>query len=73
MRARTIGQIASLIAGHIGDVRGPAAVAESAPVAVTGEEASAVDIDAISDEAIDRLLGGETASDARETVESIEH
>ncbi len=66
MRARTIGQIAALIAGHIG---GAVPVAESAPVAATGEAASAVDLEAISDEAIDRLLGGETASDATEAVE----
>ena len=55
MRARTIGQIASLIAGHLG---GATTVAESAPVTVQAEAASAVDLDAISDEEIERLLGG---------------
>jgi acyl transferase domain-containing protein/NADPH:quinone reductase-like Zn-dependent oxidoreductase/SAM-dependent methyltransferase/acyl carrier protein len=71
MRARTIGQIASLIAGHLG---GAATVtAEPASVTATGEEASAVDLEAISDEAIDRLLGGETALAEREAVESVEH
>ena len=33
---------------------------EPAPVAVTAEAASAVDLDAISDEEIERLLGSET-------------
>ena len=71
MRARTIGQIASLIAGHLG---GAATVsAEPASVTATGEEASAVDLEAISDEAIDRLLGGETALAERKAVESVEH
>ena len=58
MRARTIGQIASLIAGQLG---GAPAVAQPAPVAVPGEAVSEVDLEAISDEAIDRLLGGESA------------
>jgi NADPH:quinone reductase-like Zn-dependent oxidoreductase/SAM-dependent methyltransferase/acyl carrier protein len=57
MRARTIGQIASLIAGHLG---GAAPVAESTPAAVQAEATSAVDLDAISDEEIERLLGRET-------------
>ena len=58
MRARTIGQIASLIAGHMGGATGvPAAAAAPAEVpsdVVTAEE---VDMDAISDEDLDRLLG----------------
>jgi acyl carrier protein len=66
MRARTIGQIASLIAGHLG---GAASVVESAPVAVPAETASAVDLDAISDEEIERLLGGESDSKETETIE----
>ena len=69
MRARTIGQIAALIAGQLG---GAPAVAQPAPVAVPGETVSAVDLEAISDEAIDRLLGSESASDATEAVESVE-
>src|SRR5205814_4125968 len=44
MRARTIGQIASLIAGYMG---GKTLVVESAPVPVQAEAASAVDLDAI--------------------------
>jgi acyl transferase domain-containing protein/NADPH:quinone reductase-like Zn-dependent oxidoreductase/acyl carrier protein len=66
MRARTIGQIASLIAGHLG---GAASVVESAPVAVQAETASAVDLDAISDEEIERLLGDESDSKETETIE----
>ena len=54
MRARTIGQIAALIAGHLG---GATQSSESAPVAVQAETTSAVDLDAISDEEIERLLG----------------
>ena len=59
MRARTIGQIASLIAGHLGGAT--AAVTEPVPVAT--EAASAVDLDAISDEEIERLLGSESHPD----------
>jgi NADPH:quinone reductase-like Zn-dependent oxidoreductase/SAM-dependent methyltransferase/acyl carrier protein len=66
MRARTIGQIASLIAGHLG---GATAVAESAPVAVQAEATSAVDLDAISDEEIERLLGRESESKEAEKIE----
>jgi hypothetical protein len=66
MRARTIGQIATLIAGHMGGATAPAApaapVVETAPV---GE----VDIDALSDEDIDRLLGGDGAEVS--TVENV--
>ncbi len=67
MRARTIGQIASLIAGQLG---GAATVAEFAPVPVQAEAASAVDLDAISDEEIERLLGRESESEETETVEN---
>jgi acyl carrier protein len=66
MRARTIGQIAALIADHLG---GGVAKAESAPVAVQPEAASAVDLDAISDEEIERLLGRESDSEETETIE----
>jgi acyl transferase domain-containing protein/acyl carrier protein/phospholipid N-methyltransferase len=66
MRARTIGQIASLIAGHLG---GATTVAESAPVTVQTEGASAVDLDAISDEEIERLLGPESESKETEAIE----
>ncbi|HEY2343847.1 MAG TPA: beta-ketoacyl reductase [Chthoniobacteraceae bacterium] len=66
VRARTIGQIALLIANHIG---GPApGTAEPIPVAATAESSSAVDLDAISDEEIERLLGGEAPTPETETI-----
>ena len=56
MRARTIGQIASLIGEHLGGSTttpaAPAPAAEPAPVAATE-----VDLEALSDEDIDSLLG----------------
>jgi hypothetical protein len=58
MRARTIGQIATLIAGHVGGTA-PAAtspVAASIPTPESGVPAEA-DLDALSGEDIDRLLG----------------
>ncbi|MEP6671512.1 MAG: SDR family NAD(P)-dependent oxidoreductase, partial [Chthoniobacter sp.] len=63
MRARTIGQIASLIAGHMGGKTGAVAPAPAeAPVeAATAEE---VDLEALSDEELDRLLGDSSAPDA---------
>ena len=48
MRARTVGQIASLIAVHLGGAAS-AAVAQPAPIAAATESASAVDLDAISE------------------------
>ena len=59
MRARTIGQIATLIAGHMGGKSAPATAVEFADTAPAAE----VDLDALSDEDIDRLLGGEMASE----------
>ena len=62
MRARTIGQIASLIAGHMGGKTAtPAPAAAAAPVeaAVTED----VDLEALSDEDIDRLLGADATAD----------
>src|SRR5947207_14897839 len=65
MRARTIGQIASLIAGHLGAaVTAP----ESAPVVAESEAVTAIDLDAISDEEIERLLGPDSESNAAEVV-----
>ena len=60
MRARTIGQIARLIAGHLGGTA-PAAlpVAPSIPPVETVESQPEVDLDALSNEQIDRLLGDE--------------
>jgi hypothetical protein len=66
MRARTIGQIASLIAGHLG---GAATVAESAPAGAQTEATSAVDLEAISHEEIERLLGRETESEETKAIE----
>jgi hypothetical protein len=61
MRARTIGQIATLIGGHLG---GATTSTEPAPaVAPTTEGAGSVDLDAISDEDIERLFGGEAEPD----------
>src|SRR3954462_291877 len=59
MRARTIGQIAALMATHMG---GSAATAAAAPVAPTTTAepraaASEIDFDALSSEEIDRLIG----------------
>lgn len=55
MRARTIGQIATLIAGHMGGAP-VAAPAKTAPVE-TAVAADEVDVDALSDEDLDLLLG----------------
>lgn len=54
MRARTIGQIATLISEHLGG--GSSAAAPAAPVEVAA--ASEVDIEALSDDEIDSLLDG---------------
>ncbi len=65
MRARTIGQIAKLIAEHMSGTSKSASPAgsPSAPPAPAEE----VDVDALSNEEIDRLLEGQ--ADAREGVE----
>jgi hypothetical protein len=61
MRARTIGQIATLIGGHVGGTA-PAAMTPAAAPITTSEPAAStieleVDLDALSGEQIDRLLG----------------
>ncbi|MDH4476670.1 MAG: SDR family NAD(P)-dependent oxidoreductase [Verrucomicrobiaceae bacterium] len=56
MRARTIGQIASLISEHLGGADAGATAAK--PVAVESAPVAEVDLDALSDEEIDNLLGG---------------
>jgi NADPH:quinone reductase-like Zn-dependent oxidoreductase/acyl carrier protein len=63
MRARTIGQIASLIAGHMGGkTAAPAAAPVPAPAeAEAGSEEA--DLDALSDDDLDRLLGSPSATD----------
>jgi NADPH:quinone reductase-like Zn-dependent oxidoreductase/acyl carrier protein len=62
MRARTIGQIGALIAGHMG---AKTSEPSPAPPAVTPETAAAdeIDVDALSDQDIDRLLEVQAASD----------
>ena len=59
MRARTIGQIASLIAGHVGGATTPAAPAIAIPGAPQAEPAPEVDLDALSTDELDQLLGSE--------------
>jgi NADPH:quinone reductase-like Zn-dependent oxidoreductase/SAM-dependent methyltransferase/acyl carrier protein len=61
MRARTIGQIASLIAGHMhGKTATPAPATAAAPVEASVTED--VDLEALSDEDIDRLLGADATA-----------
>jgi len=57
MRARTIGQIASLIAGYMGGKAATPAPVTAAPVEASVSED--VDLEALSDEDIDRLLGAD--------------
>ncbi len=57
MRARTIGQIATLIASHMGGKPAPAAPA----ISVEASSADEVDLEALTDEDIDQLLGSERA------------
>jgi hypothetical protein len=65
MRARTIGQIATVIAGHMGG-KTPAGGAPPAPAASVTEAtptSSEVDLEALSDEDLDRLQGDSAVSD----------
>ena len=55
MRARTIGQIATLIASHMGGKSG--APAAPAPVPVSAAASEEVDLEALSDEELEGLLG----------------
>jgi acyl transferase domain-containing protein/NADPH:quinone reductase-like Zn-dependent oxidoreductase/SAM-dependent methyltransferase/acyl carrier protein len=69
MRARTIGQIATLIVGHLGGQTPPPAKtiippAESAP-------AAELDLEALSDDDIDRLLGDDAGNDLPENEKAI--
>jgi len=57
MRARTIGQIASLIAGHMGAKTAAPAPTTAAAAPVEASVTEDVDLEALSDEDIDRLLG----------------
>jgi hypothetical protein len=59
MRARTIGQIATLITGHVAGIAPAAATPASGsmPVAQPATSTVEVDLDALSTEEIGRLLG----------------
>ena len=71
MRARTIGQIATLIAEHMGAKTTRAMPAPSAPIPET-TSTDDVDLDALSDSDLDRLLGGDaTSDDASESPEAV--
>ena len=63
MRARTIGQIATLIAGHVGGTT-TAPTPAAPPISATEPTAREVevDLDALSSEQIDRLLGDDEKS-----------
>jgi acyl transferase domain-containing protein/acyl carrier protein len=64
MRARTIGQIATLINGHMGgNTVTPTAATVTATIPAAEELNAEVDLDALSDDELDRLLGEETVSD----------
>lgn len=60
MRARTIGQIATLIAGHMGGKVEAAPAPVAAPASIAADE---VDLDALTDEDLDQLLGDVEPSD----------
>ena len=55
MRARTVGQIATLIAEHLGGAESP--VPAKAAAAVETIPVSEIDLDAVTDEDLDQLLG----------------
>ncbi len=57
MRARTVSQIAALIAGHMGGVSVQAPISEPPPAEPSPAEE--VDVDALSNEEIDKLLEGQ--------------
>lgn len=69
MRARTIGQIAALISEHIGGAT-PTGLAKVPTLEKESESTDQVDLEALSDEQIGRLLGdGDELSDAAELVQ----
>jgi acyl carrier protein len=61
MRARTVSQIAALIAGHMGGVSAQAPPPESPPLSETAPTEE-VDVDALSNEEIDKLLEGQAGA-----------
>jgi acyl carrier protein len=70
IRARTIGQIVALIAEHMGAKSAGSALAATAARMTTPESASAdeVNLEALSDEEIEALLGDEAVSDGPPAV-----
>ncbi len=67
MRARTIGQIATLIAEHMG-AKTARAVPTPTPVQAEGASSDEIDLDALSDSDIDSLLGEAPEAEAPESV-----
>ncbi|WP_265593233.1 type I polyketide synthase [Verrucomicrobium sp. BvORR034] len=64
MRARTIGQIVTLISERVGGKSGAAPAASAAPAVVeTPAAVEEVDIESLSDEDLDRLLGDDSSDD----------
>ena len=70
IRARTIGQIVSLIAEHMGAKRASGAPMETATRETVPEPASSeeINLEALSDEEIEGLLGNDTATDPKREV-----
>ncbi len=67
MRARTIGQIVNLLAEHLGEKSKPAAPARPA-AEVAPAPAEAVDVEALSDQDLDRLLADDTLTEGSEVA-----
>ncbi len=63
MRARTIGQIVTLISGHLGGGSAPAPAPAPAAAAPQSAPAAEVDLEALSDEDLDRLLGEDSEAE----------
>jgi acyl carrier protein len=67
MRARTIGQIATLIAGHVGGAASTKSSTEPTSLEKPSIAAAEVDLDALSGEEIDRLLGDDETPELEAT------
>ena len=67
MRARTIGQIATLIAGHVGGAASTKSSTEPTSLEKPSIAAAEVDLDALSIEEIDRLLGDDETPELEAT------
>lgn len=66
MRARTIGQIGVLIAGHMGSSATPSPVAPA--VSVESNVVEEVDLESISDDEIDQLFADDETEDLEEAT-----